>query len=45
MTARLKPYAAYKDSAVAWLGQVPEHSGIQDLRSLQVTSYKIAAGT
>ena len=23
--AELKPYAAYKDSAVPWLGQVPEH--------------------
>ncbi len=25
MIADLKPYAAYKDSGLAWLGQVPEH--------------------
>lgn len=25
MMSKLKPYAAYKDSGVPWLGQVPEH--------------------
>ena len=25
MIANLKPYAAYKDSGVPWLGEVPEH--------------------
>ncbi|MCQ4230332.1 restriction endonuclease subunit S [Pseudomonas stutzeri] len=29
-----KPYPAYKDSGVEWLGQVPEHWGIQRIKSL-----------
>lgn len=29
-----KPYPAYKDSGVEWLGRVPEHWGIQRIRSL-----------
>lgn len=29
MIAGLKPYAAYKDSGLAWLGQVPEHWGTE----------------
>jgi type I restriction enzyme S subunit len=30
----LKPYPAYKDSGVPWLGQVPEHWEVQRLRNL-----------
>lgn len=30
----LKPYPAYKDSGVPWLGEVPEHWKIQSLSSL-----------
>lgn len=30
----LKPYPEYKDSGVAWLGQVPEHWGVQRLKFL-----------
>ena len=29
-----KPYPAYKDSGVEWLGRVPEHWGIQKLKWL-----------
>ncbi len=29
MVADLKPYAAYKDSGLSWLGQVPEHWGMR----------------
>lgn len=29
----LKPYPAYKDSGVAWLGEVPEHWGIHRLKA------------
>ena len=29
MIADLKPYAAYKDSGLAWLGQVPSHWGTE----------------
>jgi type I restriction enzyme S subunit len=28
----LKPYPAYKDSGVAWLGQVPEHWDVAGLK-------------
>ncbi len=31
MIADLKPYRAYKDSGVPWLGQVPEHWEVQPL--------------
>ncbi len=31
-----KPYPAYKDSGVEWLGQVPEHWGVRQLRSIAV---------
>lgn len=34
MTADIKPYPAYKDSGVPWLGQVPEHWGIRRLGAL-----------
>ncbi len=34
MISSLKPYPAYKDSGVPWLGQVPEHWRVQKLRSL-----------
>ncbi|MGH8658077.1 MAG: restriction endonuclease subunit S, partial [Gammaproteobacteria bacterium] len=39
MIADLKPYPAYKDSGVPWLGEVPEHWGVRKLRSVlaQVT--------
>lgn len=30
----MKPYASYKPSGVAWLGEVPEHWGIQKLKHL-----------
>jgi type I restriction enzyme S subunit len=33
MIAELKPYAAYKDSGLAWLGQVPEHWEVRRLRA------------
>ena len=33
MTTRLKPYPAYKDSGVPWLGQVPEHWELRSLRA------------
>ena len=29
----LKPYPAYKDSGVPWLGQVPEHWEVQRLKA------------
>ncbi|MCY4355551.1 MAG: hypothetical protein OXC09_12390 [Truepera sp.] len=32
MMADLKPYPAYKDSGVEWLGEVPEHWGVSTLR-------------
>lgn len=32
--AGLKPYPAMKDSGVPWLGEVPEHWGVQRLRNL-----------
>ncbi|MGE0824199.1 MAG: restriction endonuclease subunit S [Candidatus Binatia bacterium] len=32
MIADLKPYPAYKDSGVPWLGQVPEHWEVRKLR-------------
>ena len=32
MTASLKPYPAYKDSGVEWLGEVPEHWGLRRLK-------------
>lgn len=34
MIQDLKPYPAYKDSGVPWLGAVPEHWGIRSLGSL-----------
>ncbi|KUK62046.1 MAG: Type I restriction-modification system, S subunit [Synergistales bacterium 57_84] len=34
MNADLKPYPAYKDSGVPWLGEVPEHWDIKSLESL-----------
>ena len=33
MTASLKPYPAYKDSGVEWLGEVPEHWILERLKS------------
>ncbi len=32
MIAELKPYPAYKDSGVEWLGEVPEHWEVRKLR-------------
>lgn len=32
--ADLKPYPAYKDSGVPWLGQVPEHWAVRRIKSL-----------
>ncbi len=34
MITNLKPYPAYKDSGVEWLGQVPEHWEVRRLRSI-----------
>jgi len=34
MIANLKPYAAYKDSGVPWLGEVPEHWEVVPLRRM-----------
>lgn len=34
MITKLKPYPAYKDSGVEWLGQVPEHWDVRQLGSL-----------
>ena len=34
MIAKLRPYPAYKDSGVEWLGQVPEHWEILPNRSV-----------
>ena len=32
MISGLRPYAAYKDSSVEWLGEVPEHWGLVPLK-------------
>lgn len=34
MITKLKPYPAYKDSDVEWLGQVPEHWGVLRLKRI-----------
>jgi type I restriction enzyme S subunit len=34
MIADLKSYPAYKDSGVAWLGEVPEHWGVRRLKTV-----------
>ena len=34
MIADLKPYPAYKDSGVPWLGEVPEHWEVRRLGAL-----------
>lgn len=34
MIADLKPYPAYKDSGVPWLGKVPEHWGVRRMKLL-----------
>ena len=34
-----KPYPAYRDSGVEWIGQVPEHWEVKRLR--HVASFKI----
>lgn len=34
MIADLKPYGAYKDSGLVWLGKVPEHWGIKRAKSI-----------
>ena len=33
MTSDLKPYSAYKDPGVEWLGEVPEHWAVERLKS------------
>ena len=37
---RFKPYPAYKDSRVEWLGQIPAHWEVTPLRSLAIPGYK-----
>ena len=32
-TSNLKPYSAYKDSGVEWLGEIPAHWGVKRLKS------------
>jgi type I restriction enzyme S subunit len=44
MIDRLKPYPAYKDSGVPWLGQVPEHWEVRRLRNLCRTPIKNGVG-
>ncbi len=40
-----KPYAEYKDSGVAWLGEVPEHWGVRRLKYVApLRNIKILAG-
>ena len=34
MIHNLKPYPAYKDSSVPWLGEVPEHWGVRIIKTL-----------
>ena len=34
MIADLNPYSAYKDSGVAWLGELPEHWGVRRMKLL-----------
>jgi type I restriction enzyme S subunit len=34
MIADLKPYPAYRDSGVPWLGKVPDHWAVERLKSL-----------
>ena len=34
MAAEIKPYPAYRDSAVPWLGEVPAHWGVRRLRTI-----------
>lgn len=34
MIEELKPYAAYKDSRLAWLGQVPEHWTVSRIKTV-----------
>ena len=34
MIGSLNPYSAYRDSGVAWLGEVPAHWEVRKLRSL-----------
>ena len=36
MTSDLKPYPAYKDPGVEWLGEVPAHWGLRRTKSLLV---------
>ncbi len=43
MIADLKPYGAYKDSGLAWLGQVPEHWGVVPNRGL-IRKRKVLVG-
>jgi hypothetical protein len=35
-----KPYPAYKDSGVPWLGHVPEHWEVRTIKSLAGKGYK-----
>lgn len=34
MIHNLKPYPAYKDSGVPWLGKVPEHWGLKRTKTV-----------
>ncbi len=37
---RFKPYAAYKDSGVDWLGEIPAHWEVKPIRALARSGYK-----
>ena len=39
MTVDLKPYPAYKDSGVEWLGEVPEHWEVCRLKQICRLAY------
>lgn len=45
MIEGLKPYPAYKDSGVEWLGQVPAHWEVRRLESFVTNSVEQAAIT
>lgn len=40
MIQEMKPYLAYKDSGVEWLGSVPEHWGVRRLKRLAMINPK-----
>ncbi len=41
MSARLKPYPAYRDSGVPWLGEVPEHWECERLKNMAFNTVEL----